>query len=61
MCVNQRGVALSFFTWPHIGFEGKCQKVDMCQLLTRSEYGLLMRNPEKPIAKVVDEEAGIAD
>ena len=58
MCVNQHGVALSYVNWDHYNFQGKCQKVDMCQVLTRSWYEI--RDQEKLTAKVADEEVGIA-
>ena len=60
MCVNKDGVAMPVVEWHHIGFEGKCKEVEMCQEITRSWYDLLI-DQKKLAAKVADEEAGIAD
>ena len=63
MCVNQNGVAVSFVRWDHFSFVGTCQKVDLCQVITRSWYDIHrdQRKLDEDTAEVADEEVGIAD
>ena len=60
MCVNKHGVAMPFVDWHRYDFKGKCQEVEMCQVLTRTWYDIF-KDQEKLTAKVADEEAGTAD
>ena len=58
MCVNEYGVAIPGFKSDQLDFEGKCQKVGMCQL--QSEYVTSVKHDIGPLI-VADEEARIAD
>ena len=58
MCVDPQGVAMPDIGKDDSGFEGKCQKVDMCQL--QSQYNFVLPGRVQ-LDEVADEEAGIAD
>ena len=58
MCVNQHGVAIPVVKWDDLGFEGKCQKVDMCQVIP-GRWQSILGEQRKLTAKLA--EAGIAD